>query len=143
MSFLKAFKKLKTTKHARARYSDPLPSLAGVPIAGYVDDVSSGCISGWCMDLSNPKAIPELELVVADEVVASTQPHIVREEIPKKPGQDLRAGFKLHIGKELAAKISWRQNPVGPRAAIRPLSSPFRFGLPVMMHFCLPHRGLN
>jgi len=105
MSFLKAFKKLKTTKHAGAKYSDPRPSVAGVPIAGYVDDVSSGCISGWCVDLSNPRAIPDLELVVADEVLASTQPHIVREEIPKKPGQDVRAGFKLHIGKELAANI--------------------------------------
>ena len=105
MSFLKAFKKLKTTKHARAKYSDPLPSLAGVPIAGYVDDVSSGCISGWCMDLSNPKAIPELEFVMEDEVLASTRPHIVREDVPNRLSRNVRAGFKLHIGRELAANI--------------------------------------
>lgn len=105
MKFFNSFKKWKQAVYSAQKDSGPAPMSSGSPIAGYVDDVSSDCISGWCVPLSNPKELPKLDLIVADEVLASTPTHILREDIPAKFGRKARVGFKLHIGKALASGI--------------------------------------
>jgi hypothetical protein len=81
------------------------PNVGDVPIAGFVDAVSSVSIGGWCVHLENPGQNLELELLVAGKVVTRIRPFIPRADISQALGRNARAGFRIHVGKELASSI--------------------------------------
>ncbi len=83
-------------------------------LRGFVESFRDHRVSGWCVDLDDPKRPVALEVVVGDVVVATVRTLIGRSDVEALVGVGVRAGFEFDLREVKSQELGAALASMGP-----------------------------